>query len=118
MKEERPKTSGDEMYTLLMDEKIDEFNAKRAEGEGCDLKGMHLRNFDLKGIDTEGIDFSDSSLHGADLRGLNMSTCRMDGASIRNAKVSGTLFPKDLRADEIRLSLEYGTRMRTESTAS
>ncbi len=112
MKEERPKTDGDEMYALLRDEKIDEFNAKRAEGKSCDLKGMHLRNFDLKGIDTEGIDFSNSSLHGADLRGLNMSTCRMEGASIRNAKVSGTLFPKDLSPEEIRLSLDHGTRMR------
>ena len=112
MKEERPRTEGDEMYTLLRDEKIDEFNAKRAEGKGCDLKGMHLRNFDLKGIDCEGIDFSNSSLHGADLRGLNMSSCRMEGASIRNAKVSGTLFPKNLRAQEIRLSLDHGTRMR------
>jgi hypothetical protein len=36
----------------------------------------------------------------------------MEGASIRNAKVSGTLFPKNLRAQEIRLSLDHGTRMR------
>ncbi len=113
MNDERPKTSGDEMYTLLRDEKIDEFNAKRAEGKACDLSGMHLRNFDLKKIDADGIDFSGASLHGADLRGLNMSSCRMDGASIRNAKVSGTLFPKNLSAPEITLSLIHGTRMRT-----
>ena len=113
MKEERPRTDGDEMYTLLRDEKIDEFNAKRAEGKSCDLNGMHLRNFDLKGIDCDGVDFSNCSLHGADLRGLNMSNCRMDGASIRNAKVSGTLFPKNLSPSKITLSLDQGTRTRT-----
>jgi uncharacterized protein YjbI with pentapeptide repeats len=114
MNNETPKTDGDEMYTLLRDEKIDEFNAKRAGGQGCSLKGMHLRNLDLRDMDVEGIDFSDSYLRGADLRGLNMSSCRMEGASIRNAKISGTLFPKELSTDEIRLSLDQGTRMRTD----
>lgn len=113
MNDERPRTSGDEMYHLLIDEKFDEFNAKRVDGKGCDLSGMHLRNFDLKKIDPDGIDFSNASLHGADLRGLNMSNCKLDGASIRNAKVSGTLFPKNLHPSEISLSLIQGTRMRT-----
>ncbi len=113
MNNERPRTDGDEMYTLLRDEKIDEFNAKRAEGKECNLSGMHLRNFDLKKINTDGINFSNASLHGADLRGLNLSNCNLDGASIRNAKVSGTLFPKNLSPSEIALSLNQGTRMRT-----
>ena len=113
MQDETPRTSGDEMYTLLRDEKIDKFNAKRAEGKACGLKGMHLRSLDLRGMDCDGIDFSDSYLRGADLRGLNMSNCRMKGASIRNAKVSGTLFPKNLSPAEIALSIGHGTRMRT-----
>jgi hypothetical protein len=36
----------------------------------------------------------------------------MEGASMINANVSGAYFPKDLSAEEIRLSLEHGTRMR------
>jgi hypothetical protein len=38
------------------------------------------------------------------------------GCSLFHAKVSGTLFPSNLDADEIRLSLEQGTRMRTRPT--
>jgi uncharacterized protein YjbI with pentapeptide repeats len=48
----------------------------------------------------------------ADLRGLNMSACCLEGASIHGAKISGVYFPPDLSPEEIRLSLEFGTRMR------
>jgi len=37
----------------------------------------------------------------------------LEGASIHGAKIGGTLFPKSLSAQEIRLSEELGTRMRT-----
>jgi uncharacterized protein YjbI with pentapeptide repeats len=112
MKQEAPRLSDEEMYQLLRDGRIDEFNAKRAEGKECDLRGVNLRGLDLRGMDVEGIDFSDSYFRGTDLRGLNMSTCRLEGTSIRNAKVSGTLFPKELGPEEIRLSLDHGTRIR------
>jgi len=47
------------------------------------------------------------NIAGMDLRGANFS-----GVSLKNAKVSGCYFPKDLPAEEIRLSLEFGTRIR------
>jgi len=42
-----------------------------------------------------------------------LSTTLLDGASIGGAKISGTLFPRNLDAEEITLSLVHGTRMRT-----
>ncbi len=58
MKEETPILSDDAMYLLLRDGRIDEFNAGRAEGKECDLRGVNLRGLDLRGMDVEGIDFS------------------------------------------------------------
>ncbi len=49
--------------------------------------------------------------HG-DMRGVDFSHTNLEGASINGAKISGTLFPKELRAEEILLSLQHGTRMR------
>ncbi|MFO7636044.1 MAG: GNAT family N-acetyltransferase [Clostridia bacterium] len=48
--------------------------------------------------------------HPAEIPGF--SETRLDGASINAAKVSGTLFPRELSAEEITLSLLHGTRMR------
>ena len=60
-----------------------------------------------------GILQSDAYLRGADLRGCDLSQADLEGASIHGAKIGGTLFPKSLSAQEIRLSDELGTRMRT-----
>jgi len=38
----------------------------------------------------------------------------LEGASIHGAQISGTLFPKELNAQEILLSHQQGTRMRYE----
>ncbi len=115
MADERPKRDEDPMFVLIRDEKIDEFNKKKAGGAEIDFTGRSFRGLDLRGMDTDGIDFSGSYFRNADLRGVNFSTCNMEGASIREAKVSGALFPKGIGADEITLSLTYGTRMRTSS---
>jgi hypothetical protein len=41
-----------------------------------------------------------------------LSKANMDGASINACKISGVLFPAELSASEIELSLLHGTRMR------
>ncbi|UCH10165.1 MAG: pentapeptide repeat-containing protein [Fidelibacterota bacterium] len=107
-----PKVLDNEMYRLLREDKIDDFNAKRAAGEACDFRGADFRNVDLHGADVRNIDFSDCYFRQANLRGLDMSTCRLEGASIRDARISGTYFPKELTPEEIRLSHQFGTRMR------
>ncbi|MBL4638304.1 MAG: pentapeptide repeat-containing protein, partial [Proteobacteria bacterium] len=62
---------------------------------------------------TKGLDFSNSYFRQADLRGVDFSNCdSLEGASIHAAKISGVYFPKEIRSDELLLSLEHGTRLR------
>ena len=104
--------SKDPMYVMLREGCIKEFNAKKASGDKCDLRGCDLRGLDLRGLDAEGLDFSDCYFRHSDLRGIDLSKTNMEGASINACKISGVLFPQELSASEIELSLLHGTRMR------
>ncbi|MFO0773683.1 MAG: pentapeptide repeat-containing protein [Nitrospiraceae bacterium] len=104
--------SPDPMYQLLRDGAIKEFNAKKASGQTCDLRSCDFRGLDLRGLDAAGLDFSDSYFRQADLRGIDFREAKLEGASINTAQVSGVLFPAQLSAQEIMLSLQFGTRMR------
>ncbi|OZG70046.1 hypothetical protein BTA51_27995 [Hahella sp. CCB-MM4] len=103
----------DTMYQLLRDEKIDEFNDRKNNGQAlpsfefCDFRGL-----DLRGLDADGLDLRGAYFRGADLRGINFSNTQLEGASIAATKISGCLFPKQLPADEVIMSLTHGTRMR------
>ena len=107
-----PEFKQDEMYHLLRHGKIEEFNQRVAAGEKCNLAEADLRGTDLRGINAKGLDMSNSYMRQADLRGVDFSETNLQGVSINGAKISGTLFPMELRADEILLSLTHGTRMR------
>ena len=112
MSEQTPRReTRNELYQLILEEEFEEFN-RRCKGKGCELKGLDFRSQDLRQVNAEGIDFSGCYFRQADLRGLDMSTCCLEGASIHGAKISGVYFPPDLSPEEIRLSLEFGTRMR------
>ncbi len=102
----------DPLYKLLLDEKIQEFNAARAQGKTVDLRGAQLRGRDLRIMNAEGLDMRDAYLRGADLRGIDFRTTQLEGASICDAKISGCFFPREISAEEIRLSQDRGTRMR------
>ena len=109
---EKPRISDDELYHLLRADNIKAFNEARTAGKGCELCGTDLRSMDLRGMDARGLDMSNCYLRQADLRGLDLSQTNLEGASINNAKISGTLFPRELSAEGITLSLTHGTRMR------
>lgn len=100
------------MYLLLREGCIKEFNVKKASGDTCDLRGCDLRGLDLRGLNAEGLDFSDCYFRQSDLRGIDFSKSILAGASINACKISGVLFPQELNAAEIELSLLHGTRMR------
>lgn len=107
-----PRIIDDPLYQLLRHGDIEQFNQARGRGEGCDLRGTDLRGLDLRKLDARGLDLSDCYLRQADLRGLDLSETRLAGASISGARISGALFPPQLAAEEINLSLVHGTRMR------
>jgi uncharacterized protein YjbI with pentapeptide repeats len=107
-----PEIKDDPMYQLLRADKIDEFNARRAKGESCDLRGVDLRNLDLRGMNAEGLDMRDCYFRQTDLRGVDLTSTQLAGSSLKGAKISGTFFPPELSAEEINLSLQHGTRLR------
>lgn len=102
----------DPSYHMLRDGSIDEFNQHRAGGAECDLRGCDLSGLDLRNLNADGLDLRDCYLRQADLRGIDFSNTRLEGASINGSKIYGTLFPSELSAEEITLSLQHGTRMR------
>lgn len=111
----KPKITQDPLYQLLREEKVQEFNARRLKGEICDMRGVDLRGLDLRNMNVDGLDFTDAYFRGADLRGLDFRKARLEGVSLASANISGCYFPKELRAEEILLSVTHGTRMRYDS---
>ncbi|MDD0845506.1 pentapeptide repeat-containing protein [Pseudomonas sp. Gutcm_11s] len=108
----QPRQLDNPLYRLLHDEKVAEFN-KQKPGDGpVDLRGADLRGLDLRLLDASRVDFTDGYFRGADLRGLDLRESNLEGASIAHAQISGAYFPAQLSADEILLSMQFGTRMR------
>ena len=101
-----------ELYQMILDEDVEAFNQQRGKDKVCELKNLDFRSQDLRQFNVAGVDFSGCYFRQADLRGLDLSTCCLEGASIHGAKISGVYFPPSLSPQEIRLSLEFGTRMR------
>lgn len=108
----KPHILDNPLYKLLRDEEIEGFNRARAGGENADLRSGDFRGLDLRGLDAHGLDMSHAYFRGADLRGIDFSHTRLEGASIAQANVSGCLFPKEISAEELLMSLTQGTRIR------
>jgi uncharacterized protein YjbI with pentapeptide repeats len=81
-----------------------------------DLSNGDFRGLDLRSLNARDIDFSNAYFRGSDLRGLDLRSCRLEGASLANAQISGTYFPASLTADEILMSVNFGTRLRCRPT--
>ena len=107
-----PGISQDPMYQMLRNDDVAGFNKAIDQGMPCNLRGSDLRGLDLRGIHVAGMDLTDAYFRGTDLRGVDFRGCSLDGVSLANAKVSGCYFPPELDANELRLSLEFGTRLR------
>lgn len=102
------------LYDLLRTEQVDEFNKRKAAGEVTEglLCGGDFRGLDLRNLDADGLDLSNAYFRGADLRGIDFSNAKLEGASFCQAHLSGCYFPKELPADELRLSFDLGIRVR------
>lgn len=108
----QPRQLDSPLYRLLHDEDIAGFNAGKPREGAVDLSGGDFRGLDLRALDAHGIDFSDAYFRGADLRGLDLRQTRLEGASLAHAQISGTYFPTQLSADELLMSVNFGTRLR------
>lgn len=105
-------TSNDSLYQMLAKEDVEEFNKAREQGKETDLRHCNFRGLDLRGANLNGLDLSGAYFRAADLRGINFSKCKMNGVSIGDAQISGCYFPATIPANEIIMSVSYGTRMR------
>jgi uncharacterized protein YjbI with pentapeptide repeats len=112
---ESPKISDDPMYQILRADNVQEFNARRAEGAQCDMRGVDLRGLDLRNLNADGIDFTDAYFHGTDIRGIDFRSSVLEGVSFKSANISGCYFPKELRIEEILASVSHGIRVRYKS---
>lgn len=100
-------------HEYLRDGKIDEFNREVAKlKKPVDLEDCNLRGLDLRGTQLKNANLKNSYLKSTDLRGVDLSGAQLAGASLHNARISGVLFPMDIDPNEIRLSIDYGTRLR------
>lgn len=109
---DKPIIKKDALYQLLRQEDIKAFNEQRDVLDSTELKNGDYRGRDLRNMNAAGLDFSNSYFRNADLSGIDFRTTNLEGASLLDAKLSGVYFPAELSAEEIRLSLDTGTRLR------
>jgi uncharacterized protein YjbI with pentapeptide repeats len=102
----------DPAYQALREGDTATFSELTADREAIDLSYCDLGGVDLRKVDITNIDLQGARLKRADLRGLDLSQHNMHGVTLYNARVSGVLFPAEISADEIRMSLREGTRLR------
>ncbi len=105
----RPNTS---LYRVLQDENSAEFNKMRASGVAVDLRGFDMRALDLRGFDLSGLALTNCYFRNTNLSGQDLTENNLQGASLSKAIISGVYFPPEISAEEVRLSLDYGTRIR------
>jgi uncharacterized protein YjbI with pentapeptide repeats len=108
----KPVIKQDPLYQLLRTEDIKGFNEQRDTLDSSNLKSGDYRGRDLRNMNASGLDFSNSYFRNSDLSGIDFRNTNLEGASLLDAKLSGTYFPEELSATEIRLSLDTGTRLR------
>ena len=107
----KPVIKEDPLYQLLRTEDIKGFNEQRDNLDASELKSGDYRGRDLRNMNADGLDFSNSYFRNADVSGIDFRN-----TNLVDAKLSGTYFPAELSAQEIRLSLDTGTRLRYTAT--
>lgn len=111
----QPRQLDNPLYRLIHGENISAFNAQRPKGAEVNMTDGDFRGLDLRALDAQGINFTNAYFRGTDLRGLDLRDSCLEGASLAHAQISGTYFPVELSADEILMSVNFGTRLRYRS---
>lgn len=111
------KNSPSELYKSIIEDDTDGFNniIQHSTGNHFDMSShtfmsIDFRKFNLSGLS---IDFTNSYFKGADLRGQDLRNCKLDGASLNMVRISGAYLPHCISPEEIQLSINKGTRLRS-----
>ena len=100
------------LVLLLRDGKIDEFNHASRQEDNLDLAGANLRGADLRNAYLRNADLRNAYCHTTDFRGVDLSQANIEGASFHRARISGAYFPSNVSAEELKMSVDLGTRIR------
>ena len=106
----------DPAFKLLRVGEVDAFHKNIEERDVVDFTGADLRGTDFRKVELSKVILRDAYLRDADLRGCDLRDLDLEGVSLQNAKISGAYFPENVSANEIRMSLRHGTRIRTKQT--
>ncbi len=110
---EFPRLLDDEAFRCLRSGDLDGFGEHIADRQEVDFSNCELKGTDFRRADLSKVILRGSHLREADLRGVDLRHMDLEGCSLIHAKISGTYFPANLSAAEIRMSVECGTRLRT-----
>ncbi len=100
------------LVLMLRDGKVEEFNQAARQTESVDLSWANLRGVDLRYAYLCKADMRNAYCHTADLRGVDLSLANIEGASFHRARISGAYFPHGVSAEELKMSVDLGTRIR------
>jgi uncharacterized protein YjbI with pentapeptide repeats len=101
-----------EVFKSLRAGDLDTYHRLIQGQEEVDLTDADLRGTDLRHADITKAKLRGAYLRDADLRGVDLRHLDLEGCSLLHAKISGTFFPDNITPEEIRLSHDYGTRLR------
>lgn len=111
----KPCIIDDPAFRALRSGNIQDYHQAIRGRKIVDFSGADLRGTDLREANLQNVNLRNAYLRHADIRGQDLRNVNLDGASIHNAKISGVYFAKDISPEEIRLSWEFGTRLRPTS---
>jgi uncharacterized protein YjbI with pentapeptide repeats len=109
----QPKFLEDPAFKCLRMGDKEGFNRQTTDKKQVDLSDTDLRGVDLRGIDLSKVIIRGAYMRDADVRGLDLRQLDLEGCSMYHAKISGAYFPANVRPDEITMSVQLGTRIRT-----
>jgi uncharacterized protein YjbI with pentapeptide repeats len=109
----QPKFINDDAFRALRAGEIDAFHRMVSGRASVEFSDGDLRAVDFRKVDLTKVSLRGAYLKLADLRGCDLRHMDLEGCSLHQAKVGGAFFPDNVSAEEIRLSLQEGTRIRT-----
>ena len=102
-----------EAFHYLHSHQINLFHDAIAGKAMVDFSGTSLRGVDLRRVDIRRVNIKGAYMRGADVRGVDLRHHDLEGTSLHDALISGAYFPNNVSPQEITMSVELGTRLRT-----